>query len=275
MAQRTETGFAEVNGGHIYYEIAGTTGFPLVLLHEGIGDCRMYDDQFDAFAESYRTIRYDMRGYGKSSVPTAPFSYSEDLHGLLNVLGVNKAHLLGMSMGGAAALDFALRYPEMVRSLVLAGSALSGFNDPDEEADSRWQPVEDAERAGDLERQADLMVQIWAVGEGRRVDQVPDSVRRRIHDMTMQHLLLSMDESLEQEPDHPAVERLDEIHVPTLVIIGANDVSGIRKIADVLAHGIAGAREVVMADSAHVPNMEHPGDFNHLVLDFLATVPLS
>jgi pimeloyl-ACP methyl ester carboxylesterase len=273
MAQLAESGLAEVNGGQIYYEIAGQKDSrPLVLLHEGIGDCRMYDDQFEEFAEHYRTIRFDMRGFGRSSIPSAPFFYSEDLYGLLDFLGVGSTHVLGMSMGGEAAIDFTLAHPEMVSSLVLAGSAVSGFRDPDEENNPRWQPFEEAEKAGDLDRLADLVVQVWVVGDGRSADQVPADVRRRIYEMQRYNLSLGTDESLAQEPAPPAIERLGEIHVPALVIVGANDVPAILKTADVLASGIDSARKVVIPDSAHVPNMEHPQEFNRLVLGFLTSV---
>jgi pimeloyl-ACP methyl ester carboxylesterase len=273
MAQLAESGFAEVNGAKIYYEIAGQRDSrPLVLLHEGIGDCRMYDDQFEEFAEHYRTIRFDMRGFGRSSVPNAPFSYSEDLYGLLNFLGVKSTHVLGMSMGGEAGIDFTLAHPEMVSSLVLAGSAVSGFQDPEAENDPRWQPFEEAEQAGDLERLANLVVQVWVVGDGRSADQVSADVRRRIYEMERHNQSLGTDESLAREPDPPAIGRLGEIRVPALVIVGANDVPAILKTADVLADGIDSARKVVIPDSAHVPNMEHPQEFNRLVLEFLAGV---
>jgi pimeloyl-ACP methyl ester carboxylesterase len=273
MSQLPESGYAEVNGAQLYYEVAGQIGSrTLVLLHEGIGDCRMYDDQFEAFAEHYRTIRFDMRGFGRSSIPIAPFSYSEDLYGLLNFFGVGSAHVLGMSMGGAAVVDFTLAHPGMVSSLVLAGSAVSGFRDPGAENDPRWQPFEEAEKAGDLERLADLAVQVWVIGDGRSADQVSAGVRGRIYEMERHNLSLGADESLAQEPDPPAVGRLGEIAVPTLVIVGANDVPAILKTADLLADSIGSARKVVIPDSAHVPNMEHPQEFNRLVLDFLASV---
>jgi 3-oxoadipate enol-lactonase len=270
-AQSTQSGFAEVNGARLYYEMGGQ-GHPLVLTHEGIGDHRMYDDQFGVFIQQFKTIRYDMRGFGQSSVPSAPFSYMEDLYGLLRFLGVEKAHVLGMSMGGEASIDFALTHPEMVSTLVLAGSALGGFSDPDYENDPRWKDFEDAEKAGERERLADLMVQVWVVGEGRTADQVNPAVRQRIREMVAYNLSLGTDESLAQELDPPAIGRLGEIHVPTLVIIGDCDVLGIQKTADLLACDIPGAQKIVLHNTAHVPNMEQPQQFNRFVLDFLAGI---
>jgi pimeloyl-ACP methyl ester carboxylesterase len=267
--QPAQSGFAEVNGARLYYEVAGQ-GHPLVLTHEGIGDSRMYDDQMGAFTQHFHTIRYDMRGFGQSSVPTAPFSLSEDLYALLRLLGVERAHVLGMSIGGGASIDFALMHPDMVSALVLAGSALGGFDfagDPSEEQ------FEAAARAQDFARLTDLAEQVWVVGQGRTADEVSPAVRERVREMMAHNFSLGTDEGLAQPLDPPAIGRLGEIHVPTLVIVGDRDIPDEQRVADALAAGISGARKVVMRDTAHVPNMEQPAEFNRLVLDFLAGVP--
>ncbi|HEV2580269.1 MAG TPA: alpha/beta hydrolase, partial [Ktedonobacteraceae bacterium] len=107
------TGFVEIYGAPLYYEVAGD-GPALVLIHEGIADSRMYDDQFDAFAQQYRVVRYDLHGFGKSGAPEQAYTHHGALHGLLRHLGIERAALMGMSLGGITALDFALSYPEMV-----------------------------------------------------------------------------------------------------------------------------------------------------------------
>src|SRR5690242_13519846 len=112
------TGYVEVAGGPLSYEVAGT-GPVLVLLHEGIADNRMYDDQFGALAERYRVLRYDLHGFGRSGKPQQPYTHHEALHGLLRHLGIERAAVLGMSLGGSIAVDFALTYPEMVDALLL------------------------------------------------------------------------------------------------------------------------------------------------------------
>lgn len=122
-----ETGTAEINGARIHYEVAGE-GEPLVLVHAGIADSRMWDDQIGAFAGGYRAIRYDMRGFGQTEMVEGPFSHHEDLRGLLDSLGVGRTHTVGCSMGGGVVLDFALEYPERVGNLILVGSAVGGFN---------------------------------------------------------------------------------------------------------------------------------------------------
>jgi len=267
----TQSGFADVNGGRLYYEVAGQ-GHPLVLTHEGIADHRMYDGQFGAFAQHYRTIRYDLRGYGRSSLPTEPFSYSEDLYGLLRFLGVERAHVLGMSIGGGASIDLTLSHPEMVSALVLAGSALGGYDYPEEANDPRAKELEAAQQSGDTDRLIELIIQLWVDGTGRTPDQVNPAVRQRIREMEAHNISLGADESLGQELDPPAIGRLSEIRVPTLVIVGDRDVADILAVADLLAQGIAGARKIVMPNTAHVPNMEQPEQFNRYALDFLASV---
>jgi pimeloyl-ACP methyl ester carboxylesterase len=121
-----ETGAAEVNGATIYYEVVGE-GEPLVLVHAGIADSRMWEGQLTAFADRYRVLRYDMRGFGRTAMVEGTFSHHEDLRGLLDFLGLDRAHLVGCSMGGGAVLDFALEYPDRVGNLVLVGSAVGGF----------------------------------------------------------------------------------------------------------------------------------------------------
>src|SRR5260370_38118700 len=124
-AKQLRTGFVETNGTKLYYEMMGE-GHPLVLLHGGYMDRRIWDDQFAAFAQNYQVIRYDIRGFGKSALPQVPYADWQDLFNLLTFLDVEKAHLLGLSLGGVIALDFTLMYPEMVDALILVGSPVPG-----------------------------------------------------------------------------------------------------------------------------------------------------
>src|SRR5947209_20150411 len=106
-AKRAETGYIETNGTKLYYEVMGE-GHPLVLIHGGYMDRRMWDDQFAAFAEQYQVIRYDVRGFGKTELPQVPYADRQDLYDLLQALGVTKTYLLGLSLGGEVAIDFTL-----------------------------------------------------------------------------------------------------------------------------------------------------------------------
>src|SRR5215472_5024966 len=119
-------GTTSVNGTQLYYETLGQ-GHPLVLIHGGYVDRRMWDDQFHAFAEDYCVIRYDVRGFGKSELPPVPYADRQDLYDLLKCLGIEKTYLLGLSLGGIIAIDFTLDHPSMVDALILAGSPVPGF----------------------------------------------------------------------------------------------------------------------------------------------------
>jgi pimeloyl-ACP methyl ester carboxylesterase len=263
-----ETGKAEVNGARIYYEVAGE-GEPLVLVHAGIADSRMWEGQFAAFAERYRVIRYDMRGFGKTEMVDGPFSHHEDLRGLLDFLSVERAHLVGCSMGGGAVLDFALEYPERVGDLVLVGSAIGGFS-PDFGPPKEWDELVAADEAGDLERVSELEVRMWVDGPNRAPEHVAAAVRDLVREM---NLIALQTEAAglgeEWEPEPPAADRLHNIYAPTLLIVGDEDQPRIFAAADLLERELPNERKVVMHGTAHLPNMERPEEFNRLVLEFL------
>ena len=157
-------GFVDVDGGRLFYEEAGV-GRPVVFIHPGLWDRRTWDDQFPVFAEQFRAIRYDVRGYGKSSKPEREYSKIEDLRALLEQLEVDRTALIGCSMGGGVAIDFAVEHPQLVWALVPVAAALSGVEETDEEREE-WAPVferiMEAADAGDIDRAVDLLMEIWA-----------------------------------------------------------------------------------------------------------------
>jgi pimeloyl-ACP methyl ester carboxylesterase len=260
-----QTGMAQVEGTNLYYEIAGE-GSPLVLAHAGFVDHRMWDEQFAVFAKNYRVLRYDMRGFGQSEMPTGPFSHRHDLHGLLGFLGLERAHLLGCSAGGSMVIDFALEYPEMTRSLVLVSSAISGYQFQGD-MPKPMQDLSAALKDKDLDRAADLAVRIWIDGPRRSPDQVDAHIRARAHEMSLTALPNAFMKEVPLEPT--ALERLHEIAVPTLVIVGDMDDESIAKMGDLLATRIPGAQKEIISGAAHLPNMERPEEFNRRVLAFL------
>ena len=271
-------GFAEVNGTRLYYEIAGE-GYPLVLMHGGIMDNTMWDDQFEAFAQHYRVIRYDLRGFGQSDLPTGPepFSMRGDLRALLAFLGIEKANILGISMAGSIAIDFTLDYPDMVNALILVAPGVNGFDyDSAESEDEKamFQEIEAAFESKELERAVELETRAWVDGPHRTPEQVDPVVRKRVYDMDLQNnrRTAGIEWPATQKLEPPAIERLAEIRVPTLLIIGDGDVREQITVVDTLATKIPGVQKAVMHDVAHVPNMERPAEFNQLVLDFLKMV---
>jgi pimeloyl-ACP methyl ester carboxylesterase len=259
----------EVFGVPLYYEVSGA-GSAVVLIHEGIGDSRMFAPQMAALSARHQVVRYDLPGYGRSGKPQTPYTNHEALGALLQHLGIRKTAILGMSMGGNIALDYALTYPEKVNGLILIGAGLDGVpSDPETRA--FIQPMIDAFEAEDWPRAIEETLHTWIDGPNRTAAEVDPAVRD-----LMRTLITTMIER-EREPggeasqlEPLAVERLDEINVPTLVIIGDGDVHEIVRTADLLTQSIAGARKVVIPNVAHVPNLERPDEINQLVLDFLA-----
>src|SRR5215210_1370822 len=115
--QTRHEGYVEANGVRLYYQEAGH-GHPLVLLHAGVADHTMWDRQIDLFAQKYRVIRYDLRGFGQTAMPPGNFTHHADLDGLLRFLDVDRAYLVGVSLGGSTVIDYALTYPDRVAAIV-------------------------------------------------------------------------------------------------------------------------------------------------------------
>jgi 3-oxoadipate enol-lactonase len=270
FSNEATTGYADVYGARLYYEMMGM-GHPLVLIHAGIADSRMWDDQFTDFAEHYRVIRYDIRGFGKSAMPTGSSSTSRDLYGLLTALGIARAYVVGLSIGGGIAIDFTLRYPEMVSALVLVASGLGGTQ-PSAEMRRADATVDAALERGGIDAAVEAENRLWVDGPKRTPDQVDPTVRARVSEMNGALYRLPEVDAPRERLDPPAIGRLGEIHVPTLILVGDGDVPDVIETANLLEQGIAGARKVVFPGVAHMVNMEHPEAFNRIVLNFLRDV---
>lgn len=262
---RRARGVAEVNGAGIYYELAGE-GRPLVLLHAGICDGRMWDGQFDALAATRRVLRYDRRGFGRTTQGAEAFSHVEDLAGLLNHFDLGRVTLVGCSQGAKIALDFALTRAAQVGSLVLVAPSVSGHA-YSAAPPPQYEEIERAEAAGDVERVNELELQIWVDGPRRSPEEVDRGVRELVREMNHAALTSSAGEQL--PPAVSAAGRLDEVRVPTLIVVGDLDTPQTLEAAGVLARGVRGARLEVMEGTAHLPNMERPEEFNRLVTEFL------
>src|SRR6187431_2389129 len=121
----SESGFLETNGARIYYEAEGS-GEPVVMIHAGVADLHMWDDQVAALRDTYRVICYDTRGFGRTETDAVEFSNRADIAALLDHLGEESTHVVGLSRGGQIALDFAIEFPDRVRSLVVAAGGVGG-----------------------------------------------------------------------------------------------------------------------------------------------------
>ena len=242
-------------------------GPAMVFIHGGNLDRRMWDEQFAVFAEGRRVIRYDVRGFGQSSAPVGRYQSHRDLAALLDSLGVERATLVGLSLGGRIAIDFALTHPTRVDRLILAGSGLSGWPDWSG-ADTTWYPrieaaVKDSNPAAiaaawlssDYMRPAMELPRMAPVLERLSRENTPNWLRPRDPEAVL---------------DPPGAGRLRELRVPTLVLVGDRDSPPILRIADSLMAAVEGARLVRFPGAGHMVNMEEPARFNQAVRDFLA-----
>jgi pimeloyl-ACP methyl ester carboxylesterase len=263
-------GFAPVGGTRLFYEVKGT-GPALVLIHGGQMDSRMWDDQFSVLAKEFSVLRYDVRGYGGSFQPDQLYSDADDLAGLLDYLKVKNTHVVGLSLGGRIALDFALAYPQRVKSLTLAGPGLAGYEAPhSEEADVRmWNLVKAARDEG-----PDKITELWlkdpfmapAMEQARLVPRLQRLARENAHSWLGNPVL-------QRSPKPLAAKRLDEIKVATLLILGNRDVPQAQATIETLEKGISGSKKVVIKGAGHMVNMEKPEEFNEALLAFLGKLP--
>lgn len=266
--------FLDVHGGKLYYEVSGK-GYPLVLLHAGIANLRMWDEQVKEFSKHYQVICYDARTYGKSTSESVEFSNRQDLLGLLNHLNIDKAHLLGISRGGSIAMDFVLEHPQKVSSLIMVASHPSGFDHEDTDLEKVYVARdEELSEKRDAEAMANLDVEMWVDGPGQKLGRAKENVHQKVHTMTLEHYQDYFATFTDKEPTSlplkpPAVERLSDINVPMLVVTGSLDFSYTHAAAEVMAKAIPNAKHISISNVAHMVSMEKPEEFNKVVLEFL------
>src|SRR5262249_9648148 len=235
---------------------------------------RMWDPQIQRFATKFRVVRYDHRGFGKTEFPDEPFALRDDLSTVLRHLGVRKAVIVGCSMGGAAAIDFTMEHPQGVAGLVLVVSGVSGLNDPAQlsaDALKYWSELLTVIQKGDLDRAREMEAKYWIDGPSRASSEVDPVYRDRALQLHRDNFSVERFTRQEKSLTPPAIGRLREINAPTLAVIGDHDSEDLRKVADRLAAEIVGAR-LVKINAAHLPNLEHPAQFNQLLDEFLTSL---
>ena len=268
-----ETGFVEVEGGQLYYETAGT-GPALVLIHAGVADCRMWDEQVKVLSQHYRVIRYDTRGFGKTTSQDVSFSNRQDIVDLLKHLGIERTAILGNSRGGQIALDFTLEHPERVTALIPVAGGVGGYEAPATDAEKLlFAEYERLEEQKDYEMLTEFEVGVWGDGPGQPVGRADARVREQLREMIANNYRLHHQEDLKPHVlEPPAVGRLAEIHVPTLVMWGNLDFTEVGATAKLLLEHVSGAQEAFFPGVAHMISLEQPERFNAVVLDFLAYI---
>ena len=235
----------------------------------------MWKDQIEEFSQYYKVITYDMRGYGKSTPVNGIFNHSNDLLGLLNHLNVQSAHFVGCSKGGGVLIDFALSNPELVKSITLVSTFPHGYDDENEpDPPKEWQLAIDSFNNNDLEKTSEIECKIWVIGRYRQKNEVSEKIFTSIKQMNLIVLKNEKDFTMKEEITNPkAFDMLKENkHLfPILFILGTLDDPLINtnaiKVAEIIAAPI-----VSIDNTAHLPNMEKPTEFNSELRNFLRNI---
>ncbi|QYR19471.1 alpha/beta hydrolase [Paenibacillus sp. sptzw28] len=263
-----QAGKIKVNGTELYYESLGS-GEAVVLLHGHSVDRRMWDPQFEALAAKYRVIRYDMRGYGLSSMPVEdePFLHADDLYSLMKELGVTTAHLVGLSMGSFTALDFLALHPECVSSVSVASGAI--YYEDDEDHQSSAKP---GDKSGvDVEQHK----RIWFGQMQEACGPHWMEIKNTLWEMISEWSAWQANHREARTfigPSLGGLLRSLPRNVPLLVIIGMSDNAGSLRSSDKLLRLMPSARPVYLPDSGHFSNMETPELFTKELTRFLDSV---
>jgi 3-oxoadipate enol-lactonase len=265
----TPTGFVASGGAQLHYQTAGE-GDTIFFIHAGVADSRMWEHQFTNLDSNYHLVAYDTRGFGQSVFFDEPFSDHADALAVMDHLGIRSAVVVACSMGCQTAINLALTAPDRVRALVLIGGWPPGFEASTEFESPQWPELVKAFRAGDMKTTADLGAEIWVVGHGRSKADVDPDVFQLVSEMSL--IALPQEKARDARVvslDPPAKDRLGEITVPTLVMIGEYDLPDLQEGAVYMAGLFSQQPAEVIPDSAHLPSLEQPERFNRVLRDFL------
>ena len=243
-------------------------GPPVVLVHAGVADGRMWEPQATALSGRYRVVIPDLRGFGRTPIPDHPFAHASDLQELAHHLGIGRAAWVGCSMGGSTVLDLALTTPDLVAALVLIDCVPSGYPVTDPVTRQGWSAAGEAFDAGNLNEAAGIEMEMWLVGPGRDRSEVSPELQDLVVTMILDSYRHG--EGDESDPARPALPHLEEVACPSLVVSGAHDHVDFRRAADVMSDRIPKARRETITGAAHLPSMERPEVVNELLTGFLS-----
>jgi 3-oxoadipate enol-lactonase len=259
-----KSGFVNVEDGKMFYEIAGD-GDWLVLIHDGLVHREVWNGQFLEFAKKYKVVRYDRRGYGKSDTPRKPFSNVADLNRIFEELGIDKAILIGMSAGGGLAIDFTLQYPDRVTTLILVGAVVSGFEYTPHFFSRGGHISLDVYQNDSLFADYFLRKDPYEIYSGNT--EAREKLIRLIEENPQD--LNRANNQFSQPPAQTAINRLDEIKIPALVVVGEYDIADCHAHAGAIDAGIPDSYRIIVSDTGHLVPLERPEEFNELVFRFI------
>jgi pimeloyl-ACP methyl ester carboxylesterase len=263
------SGFAEADGARLYFEMAGT-GPAVILIPAQSLDTRMWDDQVSVFARNYTVVRYDVRGCGRSSgSPEDDFSHYADLKALLDHLGLDKAALVGVSLGGGIALNYSYLHRESVSALILVDTFFNAWDHWPQMTPLLVEMASVGKRSGPEAAKEYWMRLPW-FAPAMEKPEVAARLAAMVADYPARYFIGKGGGHNWAKP--LASDHLDEIKAPTLVIVGERDTSDNLAVTDFLSKHIANAKKTVMKRVGHIANMEDPACFNEIVLEFLSGI---
>ncbi|SMH49738.1 Pimeloyl-ACP methyl ester carboxylesterase [Rathayibacter oskolensis] len=263
----------DVPGASLHWEADGHASAPaLLLVHAGIADLRMWDPVVPALAEDHLVIRYDSRGFGGSRTDDVDFDERADALAVLEHLGVERASVIGCSRGGSLVLDLTIAHPDRVSGLVTICPGVDGFPYADltEEEDRRFDEIDTVLKSGDHERVARMEAELWAFGPDRDESSLDPSFVETVRELATGRRGHEHEKPRPIDLDPPAYERVVDIAVPTLVMVGAHDISESFPVYEYLATAIPGASGAVFETAAHLPSVERPEEFLSVLRPWLA-----
>jgi 3-oxoadipate enol-lactonase len=262
----------DVPGASLYYEAHGHASKPaLLLIHAGIANLRMWDPQVSALAEEHYVIRFDTRGFGQTETENVEFSNRADALAVLDHLGVARATLVGCSRGGTIAIDLTVESPDRVAGLVTVGSGPSGFPDTGltDLEDARFDEIDRAFEAKDWHRVARLEAALWDFGPLRREEDLDPEFVSTAYALNRVNVLHAEECPVSIALEPPAYDRVVDIEVPALITVGEYDISEVLAQHEYLLSTVPDASGCVFRDTAHLPNVEQPADFERVLLGWL------
>ncbi|MFC2118627.1 alpha/beta fold hydrolase [Bacteroidota bacterium] len=254
-----EMGYINIDNDKIFYESSGK-GSVIVFIHDGLVHREIWDSQFSYFSKEYKVVRYDRRGYGNSSAGTVEYTDIEDLNSLLNHLKIDNACLIAMSSGGRLAINFTLKYPEKVTSLILVGAVVGGFSYT-EHFYSRGGHL-----ASGLSRSE---IQEYYVNDDP-YELYKENVyaKEKVLHLVKTNPRRGHGSRSNVPPSKPAFKRLNEIAVPSLILVGEFDIPDVHAHAGVINAGILNSKRDIINKSGHLIPIEQPELFNNKVKEF-------
>jgi pimeloyl-ACP methyl ester carboxylesterase len=264
ISQVTTSSYIKTGNDSIFYEISGS-GPTIVLIHDGLIHREVWDAQFIYFSKKYKVVRYDRRGYGKSSPATGNYSNLEDLNTLFTQLKIDRACLIGASSGGRLAIDFTLMYPQKASSMILVGAVVGGFSF------TKHFNTRGGHLPSDLkDNQKESLY--YASDDPYEIYHENKAAKNKIIELVKNNPIRIYGSQIIASQKTPAYKRLNEINIPVLILCGEFDIPDVHAHAGAINAGISNSRRIVIPKAGHLIPMEQPDLFNETVANFLKQI---